>query len=82
MWYSRLKPFSVSSFNLLAKEFEFNFLVSAKPKDKELLSHFVSRFVVEIRVVLLVVNRVALDVRPRNAPARNQYTTTEAPVGK
>ncbi|RRT78210.1 hypothetical protein B296_00019158 [Ensete ventricosum] len=32
IWYSRLKPLLVSSFDQLAKEFEFNFLVSVKPK--------------------------------------------------
>ncbi|RRT40083.1 hypothetical protein B296_00037488 [Ensete ventricosum] len=32
MWYSRLKPYSISSFNQMVKEFKSNFLASVKPK--------------------------------------------------
>ncbi|RZR89844.1 hypothetical protein BHM03_00017634, partial [Ensete ventricosum] len=32
MWYSRLKPLSVSSFDQLVREFKFNFLANAKSK--------------------------------------------------
>ncbi|RRT49968.1 hypothetical protein B296_00026639 [Ensete ventricosum] len=60
-WYCHLKPASISSFDLLAKEFELNFLVSARPKpttasllrlaqgSDESLSQFVGRFTSQVQ---------------------------------
>ncbi|RWW52332.1 hypothetical protein BHE74_00041250, partial [Ensete ventricosum] len=59
-WYCRLKPASISSFDLLAKEFKLNCLASARPKltvasllglaqgNNESLSQFVGRFTSQI----------------------------------
>ncbi|RZS11898.1 hypothetical protein BHM03_00043275 [Ensete ventricosum] len=62
-WYSHLKPVSISSFDLLAKEFELNFLTSARPKpttasllglvqgSDEPLSQFVGRFTSQVQEI-------------------------------
>ncbi|RRT44534.1 hypothetical protein B296_00042296, partial [Ensete ventricosum] len=62
-WYSRLKPTSISSFDLLVKEFELNFLASArlKPTTTSLLglvqgsdepfSQFVGRFTSQVQEI-------------------------------
>ncbi|RRT75466.1 hypothetical protein B296_00006628 [Ensete ventricosum] len=63
IWYSRLKPASISSFDLLAKEFELIFLVSTLPKpttasllgmaqgSEEPLSQFVGRFTSQVQEI-------------------------------
>ncbi|RZR76464.1 hypothetical protein BHM03_00001247 [Ensete ventricosum] len=63
MWYSRLKPASISSFDLLTKELELNFLASARLRptaaslldiaqgSKETLALFGGCFAVEVRRV-------------------------------
>ncbi|RZS19175.1 hypothetical protein BHM03_00051531 [Ensete ventricosum] len=60
-WYSRLKPASIPSFDLLAREFELNFLASACPRpttasllgmaqgSDEPLSQFVGRFTSQVQ---------------------------------
>ncbi|RZR82621.1 hypothetical protein BHM03_00009073 [Ensete ventricosum] len=61
MWYSRIKPSSISSFDQFANEFELNFIASSCPRptaasllsltqgNDEPLAQFVSRFLAEIR---------------------------------
>ncbi|RWW38719.1 hypothetical protein BHE74_00056031, partial [Ensete ventricosum] len=60
-WYSRLKPVSIPSFDLMAREFELNFLASARPRpttasllgmaqgSDEPLSQFVGRFTSQVQ---------------------------------
>ncbi|RWW53182.1 hypothetical protein BHE74_00040350 [Ensete ventricosum] len=60
MWYSRIKPFSISSFDQFVKEFELIFIASSCPRptaasllgltqgNDEPLTQFVSRFSTEI----------------------------------
>ncbi|RWV83703.1 hypothetical protein GW17_00054651, partial [Ensete ventricosum] len=59
-WYARLKPASIPSFDVLTREFEFNFLASARPRpttasllgmaqgSDEPLSQFVGRFTSQV----------------------------------
>ncbi|RWW19282.1 hypothetical protein GW17_00016680 [Ensete ventricosum] len=63
MWYNRLRPSSVSSFDQFAREYELNFLSSTRPKpsvamplglsqkDDDPFSHFIARLTIEIRGV-------------------------------
>ncbi|RWW61021.1 hypothetical protein BHE74_00031935 [Ensete ventricosum] len=81
-WYSRLKPASIPSFDSLAREFELNFLASARLRpttasllgmaqgSDEPLSQFVGRFTSQ---VLLVADRATTDDSARDA-------TTGTPV--
>ncbi|RZS08255.1 hypothetical protein BHM03_00039193, partial [Ensete ventricosum] len=60
-WYARLKPASIPSFDVLAREFELNFLASARPRpttasllgmaqgSDEPLSQFVGRFTSQVQ---------------------------------
>ncbi|KAJ8485745.1 hypothetical protein OPV22_018230 [Ensete ventricosum] len=60
-WYARLKPASIPSFDVLAREFELNFLTSARPRpttasllgmaqgSDEPLSQFVGRFTSQVQ---------------------------------
>ncbi|RRT56216.1 hypothetical protein B296_00044367, partial [Ensete ventricosum] len=62
-WYARLKPASIPSFDVLAREFELNFLASARPRpttasllllgmaqgSDEPLSQFIGRFTSQVQ---------------------------------
>ncbi|RWW38194.1 hypothetical protein BHE74_00056587 [Ensete ventricosum] len=61
MWYSQLKPSSISSFDYLTKKFELNFMVSSHPRptvasllglaqgSDEPLAQSIGRFAAEVR---------------------------------
>ncbi|RRT77790.1 hypothetical protein B296_00024677 [Ensete ventricosum] len=61
MWYNRLKPSSISSFDHLAKEFKLNFMASSRPRptaasllglaqgSDEPLAQFIGRFTAKVR---------------------------------
>ncbi|RRT40719.1 hypothetical protein B296_00037302 [Ensete ventricosum] len=92
-WYSCLKPASISSFDLLAKEFESNFLVSACPKlttasllglvqgSEESLSQFVGRFTSQVQGILDLHPSLAIQTfltEPR--PSRFFWSLIERPL--
>ncbi|RZR91637.1 hypothetical protein BHM03_00019793 [Ensete ventricosum] len=79
-WYGRLPPSSIHSFNQLAREFEANFLISARPKptaaslgmrqkEDEHLSRYLACFIEEIRVIpdahpSLVIQAFMIEIKP------------------